>query len=158
MSTQAQAERLLVNIVTGTLKAGLGASVLESLKDKVIATALSEATKCAVEGFVGPVLRGVLHLLDETTEQLKKLLSEPLITGVRESNRALAIGDPIDPADQLLLSERLHDAENSLARALSLLPRKEKKGVGEVRFIIWLCAGIRQPARKASFLRELAFG
>jgi hypothetical protein len=147
MDQRQNVEKAFVAVITGALKAGLGETVLESIRNKIIGAAIAEATKCAAEGFVGPVLRVVLGLLDETSTHLKQLMSEPLITGIREAMKALSIGHVLEPADEEVVFERLHDAEVNLSKALTLLPKKGQ--VDELKFLIQLLRGLIASRRGA---------
>jgi hypothetical protein len=126
----------------------------KALAGSAAAEVVSSAAEAAVTGFIGPLLKLLLRIGDETRKNINKLVQAPLLTGLREAQQALAFV-ATTPEEKSIRTERLSRADFELARALSVVGTDDKGN--RTRTYIGLVRGLICLDRGAPNLAKLAF-
>lgn len=129
-------------------------SVVAAATREAIANVAGEVAKAAAEGLAGPLLTVLLGVADQTSSNVKRLLREPYLTGVREATDALAIR-PVSEEDIRLISERIQNADSRLAQAFTLA--EGTKDAWRIQSYIALIRGLIASARNANGVAQAEY-
>ncbi|MCG8526519.1 MAG: hypothetical protein MI748_09080 [Opitutales bacterium] len=87
-------DNFIISLSESILKVGFGELIERSLKTytgAIIAEITSETGKAFLANYTGPLLNVILKVSDENQKNIKKIIGEPIITGIREANEAFNI-------------------------------------------------------------------
>jgi hypothetical protein len=125
----------------------------QTLATAAAAEVVRSAAEATVTDFVGPLLRLLFKVSDETSKNTKRLVQAPLLTGLREARDALEYIAKT-PEESTIRTERLSKADFELARALSLLSsdaaaNRTRTYINLIRGLICIDRGAPELAKRA---------